>query len=253
MSPQNPHALSLPQSHDFSKSTVTRLILEAKLAPFYRGIEDFEEDWTLDQISEEIDKVREKDVEEGVANSVTERIKEERAPPTSSTGVGSLAKKVGANINRHRNEERGNREKDERAAQLDREKRAYLNATECPICFLVRPSPAYIHLTVRQSDQKELPTQYQYLALLPTTNLYRMLCPDQTVRSYYHPSRIRTRLLPVLHGNRFRGHLRTAQLAFACATHIVERCRHGRDGFGTFDLTGSRHQWDQPGDGYGRD
>jgi hypothetical protein len=141
MSPQNPHALSLPQSHDFSKGTVTRLILEAKLAPFYRGIEDFEEDWTLDQISDEIDRIREKDYEESVANSVTERVKEERNPPTSSSsGVGSLAKKVGASVKGHsaKNDGRSQREKEERAAQLDREKRAYLNATECPICFLVR-------------------------------------------------------------------------------------------------------------------
>lgn len=140
MSPQNPHALSLPQAHDFSKGTVTRLILEAKLAPFYRGIEDFEEDWTLDEISEEIEKIREKDYEEGVANSVTERIKEERAPASASTGtVGSLAKKMGASVKGHstKNDARSSREKEERAAQLDREKRAYLNSTECPICFLV--------------------------------------------------------------------------------------------------------------------
>ncbi|KAI9638399.1 uncharacterized protein MKK02DRAFT_42787 [Dioszegia hungarica] len=130
LSPQNPHALSHPQAHDYSKTVVTRLIMEAKLAPFYRGLEDYEEDWSLDDISKVVDEVRAADLEGGVSNSVTERMKEDKAQPG---GVGSVAKKMGIN------KAKAAREREEREAVLDREKRAYLNATECPICFLNYP------------------------------------------------------------------------------------------------------------------
>lgn len=102
--------------------------MEAKLAPFYRGLEDFEEDWSLDDISKRVDALRETDLEEGVSNSVTERMKEERAP---GAGVGSVAKKIGIH------KAKTGKDKEEREAVLEREKRAYQNATECPICFLV--------------------------------------------------------------------------------------------------------------------
>jgi hypothetical protein len=102
--------------------------MEAKLAPFYRGLEDYEEDWSLDDISKVVDEVRAADLEGGVSNSVTERMKEDKAQPG---GVGSVAKKMGIN------KAKAAREREEREAVLDREKRAYLNATECPICFLV--------------------------------------------------------------------------------------------------------------------
>lgn len=99
--------------------------MEAKLAPFYRGLEDFEEDWSLDDISTRIDELRENDLKEGVSNSVTERMKEERGP------AGSVSKKIGIKSSK------AGRDAEERVAVLAREKEAYKNATECPICFLV--------------------------------------------------------------------------------------------------------------------
>lgn len=82
-----------------------------------------------------MDELRENDLEEGVNNSVTERLKEERMP---AGGVGSVAKKIGIN------KAKVARERVEREAVLDREKRAYLNATECPICFLVGPLFSFV-------------------------------------------------------------------------------------------------------------
>lgn len=99
------------------------------MAPFYRGLEDFEEDWSLDDIGKRVDELRETDLKEGVTNSVTERMKEERGG--SAGGVGSVAKKIGIKV------AKSSREREEREAVLEREKRAYMNATECPICFLV--------------------------------------------------------------------------------------------------------------------
>ncbi|WVR05094.1 hypothetical protein IAU60_002106 [Kwoniella sp. DSM 27419] len=131
LSPQNPHCLSHPQAHDYSRSTVTRLILDGKLAPFYRGLEDFEEDWSEDRITKVLDETREKDYEDGVENSHTEKLKEDREGGSST--VGSVAKKIG--INKSKEQKRAG-ERDER---LRRERKAYVNAVECPICFLNYP------------------------------------------------------------------------------------------------------------------
>lgn len=129
LSPQNPHALSHPQSHDYSKSVVTSLILEGRLAPFYRGLDDWEESYTEEDVSRLLDEVREQDFAEGINNSVTELMRADREVPT---GMNSVAKKMG--IHKHVRD----RLQEERAERDQREKRAYFGATECPICFLVR-------------------------------------------------------------------------------------------------------------------
>ena len=111
LSPQNPHALILPQAHDYSKTVVTQLILEARIAPFYRGLEDYEEDFTEEDIGRLLNELREKDFEEDVQNTVTAALKAERK---------------GQRIRTPMDDEK-----------LDRERKAYMPAVECPICFLV--------------------------------------------------------------------------------------------------------------------
>lgn len=115
LSPQNPHALSHPQAHDFCKEVVCELILDQQLAPFYRGLDDFEESWTEDDVKRELKEVREKDYDDDVDNSFTRRLKDERDP--------AIKAKWGS--------------PDEVAERWHREARAYLGAVECPICFLV--------------------------------------------------------------------------------------------------------------------
>jgi hypothetical protein len=107
---------------------VSSLILEGRLAPFYRGLEDWEEDFNEDDVGRILDELREKDFEEGVANSVTELMKADRE---KAKGMSSVANKMG--IHKHVKD----RLQDERAERDMREKRAYLGALECPICFLV--------------------------------------------------------------------------------------------------------------------
>lgn len=114
---------------------MTKLILEGKLAPFYRGLEDVEEDWDENKISEVLEELREKDYEEGVANSVVAKMKEEREP--TSHGVGSVVKKIGIHKGR---DLRVQEEKEERDR---RERKAYSKTEECPICFLVSLSPVH--------------------------------------------------------------------------------------------------------------
>lgn len=107
---------------------MTSLILEARLAPFYRGLEDYEENWTEEDLARTLTEVREQDLADDVSNSVTEKLKEEREAPS---GIGSVTKKIGIRKNRDARREEENQERDRR------EVRAYLGATECPICFLV--------------------------------------------------------------------------------------------------------------------
>ncbi|WVO12790.1 hypothetical protein L204_100398 [Cryptococcus depauperatus] len=128
LSPQNPHCLSHPQAHDYSKSAATRLILDGKLAPFYRGLEDYEEDWTEEDIGRILDEIREKDYAEGVANSFTVRLKEERE------GGPNLTKKIGMH------KQKDSRREEENVERERRERRAYKDAIECPICFLSEPA-----------------------------------------------------------------------------------------------------------------
>ena len=119
-SAQNPHALSHPQTHDFNRLVVSKLILEERLAPFYRGLEDFEEDWTEEDVWERLAEVRERDFEENVANTWVARAKLEREETVTGAVKRAIVK------------DKGDREERER-----REKKAYIGATECPICFLV--------------------------------------------------------------------------------------------------------------------
>ncbi|WWC90116.1 uncharacterized protein L201_005049 [Kwoniella dendrophila CBS 6074] len=134
LSPQNPHCLSHPQAHDYSKSTVTKLILQSKLAPFYRGLEDFEEDWTEDEIQKQLNEIREQDLEDGIENSFTERIKDELNENNKST-IGSMTKKIGIMNNKQKLQKK----EDEKEERVNRERKAYRNAVECPICFLNYP------------------------------------------------------------------------------------------------------------------
>jgi len=148
LSPQNPHALSHPQAHDYSKNVVTRLILDGKLAPFYRGFEDWEEEYGEEDIARTLTEVREKDYSDGVGNSVTEAMKLERG---AGGGMGSMAKKIGMHRNR---QNRMEEEKDERER---RERKAYIGATECPICFLVRRRIGYGINSILMTDQNYPP------------------------------------------------------------------------------------------------
>ena len=141
LSSQNPHALSLPQASDYSKTIVTKLILEARLAPFYRGMEDWEEEYTPQDAWRILNEVRDKDYEDGVGNSVVEAMKADRAEssgPSSSGGTGSVARRIG--IQTKASKEKDARLQHEKEEALKREAKAYVGAIECPICFLVSAS-----------------------------------------------------------------------------------------------------------------
>lgn len=191
--------------------------MEAKLAPFYRGLEDFEEDWTEDEIAKMLSDIRDQDLEEGVSNSVTERLKEER---DAASGIGSVTKKmIHRTKDARREEESQEREK--------RERRAYIGAVECPICFLVRSL-----FTVSQSKMwwtltaAELPFQHQHVTMLPATHLHRVFRPDQAGRAVSHSPRVGARRVSLLRRDGIRSHLRTPDLGFHAFPPFFFRSRH---------------------------
>ena len=86
---------------DYNHAIVKGLIIEKKLAPFYRGLEDYEEEWE----------------EEEVIKSLRSLRAGQGQPPLEGTPP----------LTKVSDKER-------------REARAYKGAAECPICFLVRRS-----------------------------------------------------------------------------------------------------------------
>ncbi|RDX48328.1 hypothetical protein OH76DRAFT_1404904 [Lentinus brumalis] len=98
---------------DWNQSVVTQLIVQRKLAPFYRPLEDYEEDWDDDQILAARKELPEH--EGGESSSRAESV-------TSSSA-------------------RGHAKKPSTAKEPARHPEAaiYRGALECPICFLYYP------------------------------------------------------------------------------------------------------------------
>jgi hypothetical protein len=137
--------------------------MEARLAPFYRGLEDYDENYTEQSIGKLLDELKERDYEEGVANSVVEAMKAEREP---TGAVGTVTKKI--KIHRARD----TRLEEEKAERDKRERRAYLGAIECPICFLVRRAPRRASSRSGLRSRTELSIKHQHVEMLSTTDMY---------------------------------------------------------------------------------
>ena len=182
MSAQNSHALSLPQAMDYSKTIVTRLVMEARLAPFYRGLEDYEENSTETEIGKLLDEVREKDYEGNVNNSVVEQMKLEREGPSK---VGQqVVKKIGIH------KARDTRHAEEREEAYRREKKAYVGALECPICFLVsRSLPVFLS---SRSSASSVTLAREHMAVHPRTICCSSWGGTRTDSSQSYPPNINT-------------------------------------------------------------
>jgi hypothetical protein len=95
--PQGTYAQRNP---DYNHGIVKGLIIEKKLAPFYRGLEDYEEDWEDEDVIKSLRSLRAGQGQPALAD----------LPPLTKV-----------------------------ADKERREARAYKGAAECPICFLVSP------------------------------------------------------------------------------------------------------------------
>ena len=98
---------------DWNQSVVTQLIVQRKLAPFYRPLEEYEESWDDDQIL-----AARKELPESSEHG-------HDAPTRPEAGRSSHGKRPSS------------------GKEFRPEAAVYRGATECPICFLVRPCPVF--------------------------------------------------------------------------------------------------------------
>ena len=125
-----------------------KLILERRLAPFFLGLNDFEPDWTVEQVVvalEEGDKQATQNLREALAaasEAATEaEVVQLSNPPTTRKGKDAAAATASAVLHRERLAELI-KFKEKRGGGLhwssksDQARRYLARAIECPICFL---------------------------------------------------------------------------------------------------------------------
>ncbi|SGZ22374.1 BQ5605_C022g09480 [Microbotryum silenes-dioicae] len=155
-----------PSSHlfassvqDYSRPVVHRLILERRLAPFHLGLDDYEDEWTVEQIVEALDEAEQqaaRKLEDAHASAVEAVIEAEATMQTTPLGSTRKSKDsqvavAHATIHRERLAELIKHRERRAAATSNRPHREvarqdlakqYLGkAVECPICFLYYPPP----------------------------------------------------------------------------------------------------------------
>jgi len=109
---------------DWNQAVVAQLIVQRKLAPFYRPLEEYDEGWDDEQILASRKELP--DNPETASHSETVP-----TPPPSKPEVGSSFRS------------HGKRPSTQKEVAKFSEAAVYRGALECPICFLVRPFPAF--------------------------------------------------------------------------------------------------------------
>lgn len=164
---------------DWNHAIVAQLIIDRKLAPFYRPLEDYEDDWDDDRIL------------------AARKNPDPDANPSLTTGGGhspggTSSHGHGSNQNLHasaataslkhvssKSASRLNNSKDKEPPR-NYEAQLYRGATECPICFMVRLFVFYRFWDVckRSIDAfnrfSVLPTKHQSYSVLRSSYLHRM-------------------------------------------------------------------------------
>ena len=110
-------------ARDWNHSIVTQLIVDRKLAPFYRPLEDYEESWDDEQILAHMKEPQSQEGGEGEGNGT-------RADAASIVSSSSRT---------HHKRPSASAKDSSREQSKHPELGIYRGATDCPICFLVRP------------------------------------------------------------------------------------------------------------------
>lgn len=194
--PQNPHALGPGHVQDYNDYIVTGLILRQQLAPFYRGLEDYEIEWSDAKVVEELKNLR-------LNHPTPPRVDPADSTPTGASAQGSgslLGKKIlgrgsissltgrgraSSSSNVMANANNSSTELLSDDDRFRREAEAYRGAVECPICFLVCSRT----LANPKLTAQVLSSEHQHFQMLPAARVYRMLYADETIRSNRHPPR----------------------------------------------------------------
>lgn len=120
---------------DWNQQIVTQLIVERRLAPFYRPLEDFEEDWDDEQILAARKQLPERDSETIVTAGPRS---DQCSNHSGSNSLGGVSRSSSVNM---ANRRPGALKEPSRIPEA----MVYRGAVECPICFLVCPiSPFFL-------------------------------------------------------------------------------------------------------------
>jgi hypothetical protein len=140
-------------SIDWNQHTVANLILERRLAPFYRPLEDYDPTWDEETIL--ANRKGPEPEHEHTANDA--------GGPNQRHGKGHSAKGHAKDVVK------------------PTEAQIYRDAVECPICFMVNIRSFWRIWTCALTSHifTVLSTEYQPLSLLLSGHLHRMLRPDQ--------------------------------------------------------------------------
>lgn len=129
-------------SRDWNQAIVAQLIVHRKLAPFYRPLEDYEEDWDDEQIIAAQKKPDQEALADDAGGSGAlvsgstsslghQSISSSNAPLQSATSA--LRHAAGKSAARSSSTPK-------QEVERNLEARLYRGAVDCPICFLVRAS-----------------------------------------------------------------------------------------------------------------
>ena len=126
---------------DWNHSIVSQLIIDRKLAPFYRPLEDYEEEWDDERI---LAARKELPEPETASTDAIQRVDQPR-PHTAKRPPGS------------------------KDPGMSQEAAVYRGAVECPICFLVRPQLSRLivfRMMTLSHSAAVLPPKYQSFSVL---------------------------------------------------------------------------------------
>lgn len=153
ITPQGLYAIKGPTTWDYNQRVTRNYIIEKKLAPFYRGLDDYEEGWTDEQVVQALREVRSVQIQQGKSQR-----QEELENPKTNVAGSTSANQAQAGVSSQTVKDKEIKMKEDwpvggvlvpitgKITELERkEAMAYVDAVECPICFLVSVRPSVHH------------------------------------------------------------------------------------------------------------
>ncbi|KAM0754147.1 hypothetical protein T439DRAFT_378231 [Meredithblackwellia eburnea MCA 4105] len=152
-----PQSMLYPsQPQEYSRPTVHKLILERRLAPFYLGLQDFDESWSLEEVLQALstaDSQATQNLRDALVSASEQAAQAEATqlsnPPSTRKGKEAALAASAAILHRERLSEliriRMKKGGGLQWSSKEAQARLYIaKAVECPICFLYYP-PTLVH------------------------------------------------------------------------------------------------------------
>lgn len=122
---------------EYNVQTVVQLIIDRRLAPFYRPLEDYDESWDDDRI---LQARKAAPAPSADATDAPPSSEQPPPPPVTTSTTLSRFKSKDKDKHHHHHNTTATAAANDNAARLS-EAAIYRGAIECPICLLVRPTP----------------------------------------------------------------------------------------------------------------